>query len=75
MRAGPGPVEEAAGSPSGVCPHLGLVAGGEGGPPDGRQGGWRRGAFLAGVCVYGGMYVFEDQDLACVYHSTHWRAY
>lgn len=44
---GSGLLEEAAGSPSGVCPHLGMGGRGEGGTPDGRQGGWRKGAFLA----------------------------
>lgn len=47
-------------------PTLGLEGGGEGGPPDGRQGPWSRGAFLARVCVHRGMCVNKDQDLAAV---------
>lgn len=55
---GPGPERKQLAAPQVSVPTLGWE-GGEGGTPDGRQGVWRRGAFLVqeSVCVCVGMYV------------------
>lgn len=65
MRVGPGPSGETVGSPSGVCPHLGLGRG-EGERSDGRWRGWGKGK-TSGPRVYVEVCVQGRSPDICVY--------